>query len=61
MKIEQLSEKPVGAALLAIALLIERFLPANNWLDFISGFWVGLSVVLNLKYIFSRSKRTLSC
>ena len=61
MKIKQFLGWPLGIALLAIAILIEKLLPANDGLDFISGFLFGLSVVLNLKYIFNRSKRTLSC
>jgi hypothetical protein len=60
MKYKQLSSQPIGLLLLAIAILIERFLPENNGLDFIAGFLFGLSIVLNISYIYKRSKKTLS-
>ena len=60
MKNKRLLSIPVGILLLAIALILERFFPANDGLDFISGFLIGLSIVLNLKYISLRSKRTIS-
>jgi len=42
---------PIGVLSLAIALVIERFLPSNNGLDFIAGFLFGISIVFNLSYI----------
>jgi hypothetical protein len=60
MKYKQYSELPIGVLLLAIALLIERFLPENNVFDFTVGLLIGLSIVLNLKYAYKRSKKTLS-
>jgi len=41
----------IGVLSLAIALVIERFLPSNNGLDFIAGFLFGISIVLNMSYI----------
>lgn len=52
---------PLGTGLFAIAILMNRFLPATNLFDFIEGFLTGLSIVLNLRYAFNRSRRTLSC
>ncbi len=52
---------PLGAGLFAIAILMNRFLPANNLFDFIEGFLTGLSIVLNLQYVFKRSRRMLNC
>ncbi len=60
MKYKQILEWPLGLILLAVAILIERFLPENDGLDFIAGFLTGLSIVLNLGYIYKRSKRKLS-
>ncbi len=60
MKYKQFSELPIGVLLLAIALLIERFLPENNVFDFTVGLLIGLSIVLNLKYAYKRSKKTLN-
>jgi len=61
MKYKQALALPIGLILLAIALLIERFFPENDGLDFIAGFLIGISIVLNLIYIYKRSKKTLSC
>lgn len=41
----------IGVLSLAIALVIERFLPSNNGLDFIAGFLFGISIVFNMSYI----------
>lgn len=56
MKIKKLGSLPLGTALLAIAILIERLLPANDGLDFISGLLIGLSLVLNISYLIRRSR-----
>jgi hypothetical protein len=55
------NKQSLGIILFAIALLINRFLPANNLLDFIAGFLTGLSIVFNLSCTFNRSRRKLSC
>jgi len=60
MKFNKFSERPFGVLLLVIALIIERFLPENNALDFTAGFLFGLSILLNISYIYKRSKKTLS-
>lgn len=42
---------PIGLLSLAIALIIERFLPSSDGLNFIAGFLFGISVVFNLSGI----------
>jgi hypothetical protein len=42
---------PLGLLSLAIALIIERFLPSNQGLDFLAGFLFGISIVFNMSYI----------
>jgi hypothetical protein len=42
---------PIGLLSLAIALIIERFLPSNQGLDFLAGFLIGISIVFNMSYI----------
>lgn len=42
---------PIGVLSLVAALLIERFLPSNEGLNFISGFLIGISLVFNISYI----------
>ena len=51
MKLKYLLSLPVGMVLLAIAFLMDKFLPGNTYLDFIEGFLIGLSVVLNIYFI----------
>ena len=60
MKIRQLSGWPLGAGLFALAILMNRLLPSSDLFDFIEGFLIGLSIILNLKYAFKRSRKTLS-
>lgn len=60
MKNKHFLTLPLGLILLAIALILQRFFPENDEFDFIAGFLIGLSIVLNLTYIYKRSKRTLS-
>ena len=48
MKNKQFLTLPFGLIFLAIALIIERFFPENDGFDFIAGFLIGLSIVLNL-------------
>ena len=56
MKIQQVLALPIGMIFLAIAILMEKFLSTNNFLDFIEGFFTGLSIVLNIYYIFVIAK-----
>lgn len=56
MKLKQVS-LPVGVMLLAIAILIDKYLPQSNLLDFIQGLCTGLSIVLNCYYIFSLARQ----
>ncbi|MHA2601065.1 MAG: hypothetical protein AM324_002915 [Candidatus Thorarchaeota archaeon SMTZ1-83] len=39
---------PIGAICLAIALVIDRFLPETDVLSFLMGILIGLSITLNL-------------
>jgi uncharacterized protein YqhQ len=56
MRLQQVLVLPIGMILLTSALLMEKYLPANNLLDFIEGLFTGLSIVLNIYYIFVVSK-----
>jgi len=47
---------PIGLSSLAIALIIERFLPSSNGFNFITGFLIGISVVFNLSGILKLRK-----
>ena len=51
---------PIGMILLAIAIILNRFLPENNVNDFLIGFLFGLSIALNIYYIFISVKRNKS-
>lgn len=42
---------PIGVFALVAAILMERFLPSNQGLNFLEGFLFGLSMVFNLSYI----------
>jgi hypothetical protein len=59
MKQKQLLTLPIGLILLAVGIMIERFFPEKDGSDFIAGFLIGMSIVLNLTYIYKRSKRLL--
>jgi len=39
---------PIGLLMLASSILINRFLPNTESLDFVSGFLMGLSMVINI-------------
>jgi len=47
---------PIGVLSLVAALLIERFLPSNDGLNFISGFLIGISLVFNISFLTSFRK-----
>jgi len=53
MKLQQVLALPVGMICLAVAILMEKYFAGNNYLDFIEGLLTGLSVVLNIYYIFA--------
>ncbi|HEY3370239.1 MAG TPA: hypothetical protein VGK10_05280 [Prolixibacteraceae bacterium] len=59
MKYQQLLAYPIGTLLLAIALLMGRFLPGSHVVDFLEGLFIGLSIVLNLSFAFKRSRRAI--
>ncbi|HNX55789.1 MAG TPA: hypothetical protein PLG33_08345 [Prolixibacteraceae bacterium] len=46
----------IGAAALAGALIIERFLPSNPGLNFLEGFLFAISLVFNVRYLLSHFK-----
>jgi len=56
MKIKQVLALPIGMIFLAIAILMEKFLPSNHLFDFMVGLFTGLSLVLNIYYIFAIAK-----
>lgn len=48
---------PIGGICLAIALVVDRFLPENDVLSFLIGILIGLSITLNLVGLYrSRGK-----
>jgi hypothetical protein len=57
MKNEKCLVLPLSMICLAIVILMEKFLPANNFLDFIEGLFTGLSLTLNVYYIFAISQK----
>jgi hypothetical protein len=58
MRLRQALAMPIGMILLAIAILMGKFLPHGNILDFIIGVLIGLSIVLNICYIVVISQKT---
>lgn len=50
---------PVGMVCLVIAIILSRYVAATKLVDFITGFLYGISIVLNLYYIYTvaRNKR----
>ena len=59
-KLTHVLAMPIGMILLAIAIILNRFLPENNVNDFLIGFLFGLSIALNIYYIFISVKRNKS-
>ncbi|MBW8334208.1 MAG: hypothetical protein K0M40_19480 [Prolixibacteraceae bacterium] len=53
---KQLASIPAGMIFLVFAILIDRFLPQNNFLDFLAGMFTGLSIVLNVRYVLAIAK-----
>ncbi|MDP2890673.1 MAG: hypothetical protein Q8P34_17130 [Bacteroidota bacterium] len=53
---KQLASIPAGMIFLVFAILIDRFLPQNNFLDFLAGMCTGLSIVLNVRYVLAIAK-----
>jgi hypothetical protein len=47
---------PLGLILLAIALLMDKFLKQSALFNFIEGLFIGLSIVLNVYSIISLKK-----
>jgi hypothetical protein len=45
---------------LAIAIIIQRYFPSSDSIDFIVGLLFGISIVLNFFYIYSRAKQNRS-
>jgi len=56
-KLSQLLATPIGAILLAFSLIVTRFFPSTAFYDFLSGFLLGLSLILNVYYIILISKK----
>lgn len=64
MKLPKVLAQPVGMILLAIALMMEKFLPATTLFDFIKGLFFGISIILNIYYIvivFQKTKLEDAC
>ena len=47
----------IGIVLLGISILMERYLPSTNWIDFLEGLFIGLSIALNFSYAFRRFRK----
>ncbi len=58
MRTQNLLAMPTGIILMAIAIIMIKFFPVNNMFDFIEGFLIGLSIVLNIFYMFNISKKS---
>jgi hypothetical protein len=43
---------PFGGILLVVAIIMNKYCPETSSFDFITGFLFGLSLVLNIAYIF---------
>jgi hypothetical protein len=56
MNMKRIQNKPIGVIMLAIALVINRFLSGFPIMDFFAGMLTGLSLVLNIQYIILVSK-----
>jgi len=50
MNFQKFSTLPIGLMFLAIALVMQRFLPESNLVNFSVGLLIGLSIVLNIYY-----------
>jgi hypothetical protein len=47
---------PVGGICLAIALLVDRFVPGDGVLDLVLGVLIGLAIALNLAGLYKSRK-----
>ena len=54
----QILSLPIGLILLAIAIVIQQYVPSSASIDFIVGLLFGLAIVLNIYYIYSKAKRS---
>jgi hypothetical protein len=59
-KMNQILAAPIGVTLLALSIIISRFFPSTAFWDFLSGFLLGLSLVLNVYYIIITTKNLRS-
>jgi hypothetical protein len=48
---------PIGVLALVSAILMERYLPPNEGLNFVEGFLFGVSLVFNMGYILRLRKQ----
>ncbi len=56
---KQIKRIPIGPLLLTGVILISRFLPESNFMNFLEGLLTGLSIVLSFSYIRSLSKKNV--
>ncbi len=49
---------PVGIIMLALAIILEKFVPQSGILDFFIGMLVGMSIVFNIYYIYIKARRS---
>jgi len=58
MKTQNFLTMPIGIILMAIAIIMIKFLPGNNIFDFIEGLLIGLSIALSISYMYTNSKKS---
>ena len=58
--IKKIQVFPLGVLLLAIALLMQRFVSPGPLSDFMEGLLFGLSLVLNIRFIVDKLKNKVS-
>lgn len=49
---------PVGIIMLALAIILEKFVPQSGILDFFIGMLLGMSIVFNIYYIYIKARRS---
>jgi hypothetical protein len=53
----QILSLPIGLILLAIAIVVQQYVPSNGNIDFFVGLLFGLAIILNIYYIYCKAKK----
>lgn len=59
MAFNKILSMPIGMICLSIAILLERFAPDTTIIAFTVGLLTGLSLVLNVYYLYTQSRTRL--